>query len=141
MARETTDGPTFTKELPIKITEEERNTKAREAAALRVDAAVIEAEIKAYAKPRNEKLAELRTTIDALSRAATTGEVLADVQCVERKDWRRGEVSCVRLDTNEIYEGPRAMTPKESQREEFTDDDGSPPNKRRAKLTSVPSQH
>jgi hypothetical protein len=102
-----------TRELPIEINETARNEAARDAAAKRERMRVLRDEIEAFAKPKKEELKKLDEEAQKLEHAAATGERIANVECQERFDLRRGEVCVVRIDTEEVVEGPRPMSAKE----------------------------
>jgi septal ring factor EnvC (AmiA/AmiB activator) len=110
-----------TRELPIKITDAERDQKARQAADKRHEITKLEAEIKVFVDPKKKRARELEAEADALEEAAATGELQAQVAVEEVKDFERNEIRVVRKDTGETIEGPRAMTGKERQTMMVTD--------------------
>lgn len=105
----------YTKQLPIKIGEAERDAKAREAALLRHQAKKKADDLRLITEPVKKSIKELEDQAIRLEEASATGELLADVEVREEKDFTRNEVRLVRLDTGETIEGPRAMTGKERQ--------------------------
>jgi hypothetical protein len=119
------DKVTITKQLPLKISEQERDTKAREAAGFRHAAKMKGEELKKLSDPLKKEIKGLEDKAEALETAAATGELLADVEVREEKDFQRNEIRLVRADTGETIEGPRAMTGNERRSMTVEDEGGA----------------
>lgn len=104
--------------LPVKLTEDERLARAKDAAAKVAEYAAIESQKKALTSELTAKMKELRSETQILSRAVQSGIEHQPVEVVERRNEDRYTIELVRMDTMEVVES-RAMTPAERQAELF----------------------
>lgn len=119
--------------LPVKLTEEDRLARAKDAAAKSAEYRELEADKKAATRDYSDRMKTLRVEWDALSDSVRTGIEHQPVEIVERRNEERGLIETVRVDTYEVIES-RAMTVTERQVEMFgadTDEPASRPRVRR----------
>lgn len=93
-----------TRELPVKLTDEEKSKLGT-----RLCVHLAEEELEQAAKRRavqesNERLKEIRKNVLRVRGAIETGSEIRDVQCLERPGAVNGTFELVRLDTGEIVE-------------------------------------
>ncbi len=104
-----------TERLTCKLTEEERNTRARESTELVKEYKVIEERKALTSKSLGAELKELRAKLDEKSRAAREGHEAREVEVETRTNVVDLTVETWRLDTRELVRA-RAMTDEERAR-------------------------
>lgn len=139
MARSKKDKKiTETRDLTVKLTEEQRDERARKASGMREEIRVLQGEIVVYTKPRKEKIKVLDDIAAKLEHAAEEGEIIEPVPCEVRREEKRGEIHVVRLDTGEIIE-KRPMDGDERQGSLIDLDEEQPKGTRSKKPTEAGS--
>jgi hypothetical protein len=99
----------FKKELPVNITDADKAERGARAITCYQEIVDIEASKAEAVAGFNADLKDKRKEMRTLCAAATTGQELAQVDCVEEFNYTLGTVSTRRCDTNEALE-ERAMT-------------------------------
>lgn len=101
-----------TEKLPVQLSQEERNMKARNVAALLKRYSELESAAKSAAASYKDQLKELRTEIDRDAEAAHNGYEERDVDLRNEPDPETFQVRIVRADTGEVVR-TRDMTTEE----------------------------
>ncbi len=102
------------RQLPVKLTDEERMTRATTAAEKQREIGQIETQKKEVSSELGRKLKDLRKEIETIQRAVLTGSEHQKVQVEERRNEERRTIETVRLDTVEVID-TRPMTFEERQ--------------------------
>jgi hypothetical protein len=108
----------YFRSLPVKLTEDERLARAKDAAAKVAEYAAIETQKKALTSELTAKMKELRSETETLSQAVSSGIEYQPVEVVQHRNEERSLIETVRLDTSEIIDS-RPMTVAERQAELF----------------------
>jgi len=108
-----------TMELPCKLTEFEKITRAKEATGLVGEYAQKEEALKAMSAEKRAELKSLRTRIDETSRAAREGIETRPVEVIEEPNLSNFTMDKTRTDTGEVISS-RPMTAEETQRHRQT---------------------
>lgn len=142
MAREEEPPRKLKRPLPVALTDEEQKKKGKAAGRLKKSIGKIREEMKAATAGHKEKLKESQAKLDALLDDLDAGTEERNVECEERKDFSKKQVTIVRLDTNEVVER-RTMGVEERQEsfpgsevrdvEDGNPDDGEAPAPRRGR--------
>lgn len=103
-----------TMQLPVKLTDEELQIRSRELAEKLTEIEAVDedrASAMAAFKARKDKL-----VLDSrrLTRIVRTGQEEREVHVTETKNWERGTIETIRLDTGEVVSS-RPMNPSERQ--------------------------
>lgn len=92
------------KELPVKLTEEEKKAYSEELAKSHEEQEAIEAEKKTTAKQYTDTLTVISERQKKLSKAIVTGEEVRTVLCELHREWDSGLIQVVRTDTKEVID-------------------------------------
>lgn len=107
-------GETFTKELLVDITDEDKDGRKNRLADVVLELAEIDAKKAEAMSGFNKELKDKRKEMNALAAAIRTGQEKKELDCFERFDFRRNVVETRRSDTEEVID-ERAMTMDERQ--------------------------
>ena len=110
--------------LPVKLTPEEVDQRAREAASVFVAYRKAESQKRAATALYGANMKEHRARLDVLSEAVETQSETRKAECFEHKDYSTGQVILFRCDTNEEC-SRRRMTAEELQKMLPLDDRGA----------------
>lgn len=132
-------------ELPVKLTLDETKLRSEALGKAIQEHADIEAEKDASNKRFKERLESLDLDISRLGRICREGRELRHVPVTDHKDYDRGTVETVRLDTGEVV-GSRPMNEDERQAGLFDEEERgtetpeppATPKKRRSKKNAEP---
>jgi hypothetical protein len=116
--------PTHVRELPCKLTDEERMSLGDKIAELVGEAEDIEAEKKSIASSYKAKADKISERIQALSRQLLRGTVDRDVEVTIEQDLAHAEEIITRIDTGEVV-SRKTLTALEMQRLQQTEIPGS----------------
>lgn len=109
----------MTKQLPVKLTNEEKIAKGLEQARLRDAIRAVKAEKKVAMTGFAERLAALEKDRDRVSDDIRDGIETRAVEVREERNYRLGTLRLVRVDTGEVVE-TRAMTAEEREEAQVT---------------------
>jgi uncharacterized FlaG/YvyC family protein len=112
----------FVEKLPCELTRDEKLSKAEEMAASLKVRAEVELEAKSKADEFKSEMKRLDRTIGDRAEEIRTGVEYRQVECTERGDYRRNQVSIIRLDTGEVVR-QRPMRVDERQDSLFASDE------------------
>jgi len=104
----------FTRELPVALTSDEHHMRARELARRLRERTDIEADRKTTAATFKARLDAADQSINELAIIVADGAEVRPVECAEAKDYTKGVVNSVRLDTHTVID-VRPMTDSERQ--------------------------
>lgn len=107
-----------TKKLPVRLSDDEVIERGKQLVENIRKTGKAESEREAENKKRKAEIEALELITSKLVDIVEKGEEDRDVECELKKDFERGVVTVVRLDTGEVVE-TRPMTPDERQEEMF----------------------
>lgn len=114
---------TFSRWLPVKLTDEETLEKAKKLSRLERERASVEVEKKSVMSRFQQELKEFAGQIAELSRAIEKGEEQREVECAEDTSFEKKKIYTRRLDTQEIIH-ERDLPVEETQENMF--EEGTP---------------
>lgn len=96
----TTEEPVrkFKRPLPVELTDKESIAKGRKAGALKKAIAKVKKEMKDATADHKEQLKQHQANLDGILDDLETGTEIRQVECFERKDYKRRKVEVVRSD-------------------------------------------
>lgn len=103
-----------TRKLYCKLSEDERNERARQAVTLKEERDELEERAKVEHNAAKAKIKTLETQIDELATCAREGQERRDVDCLWRRDEEQLRMRLIRLDTGDEIDS-RSMTDFERQ--------------------------
>lgn len=103
-----------TRNLPVKLKDDERATKSLEFARAYKELKEAENSLKSVTKSMEDEITSRSASVDRLSHVVDTGIEHREVECIERQDRERLIVEVIRCDTQEVVQ-TRAMTANERQ--------------------------
>lgn len=128
---------TIVKQLPVKLTGEEKLLKSDQRTAVTQDVMELEEQLKANADNYKTQIKEKQNVLLALHRELRSGEEIRPIECVEVPRWEQDMVEVVRNDTGEVVER-RAMDPRDKQSHLSLGDFDAAREKRRSKAEKAP---